>query len=107
MSDIIAVRNEYRANEWLTIIQECQNSGLTKKEYCKQKGLSEKALYYWLRKFRTQAIAAAATPQIVPIEIESETEEKIHIQFKGAELTLPVETDIDAVAALLRSIQSL
>ena len=77
---------------------------MTNREYCRQRGISEKSFYYWQRKFRTQIVASAA-PQLVQLEAVSVTEEVLQIQYRGAELRLPAGVDMDAVSALLRSIQ--
>ena len=106
MADILAVRNEYRAQTWAMLIQECNNSGLTKREFCQQRGISEKSFYYWLRKLRSQ-MAEAAGPQLVQLDSIPVAEDTLQIQYRGAELKLPSGVDIEAVAALLRSIQSL
>lgn len=88
------------------LIQECNASGLTKLEFCQQRGISEKSFYYWLRKLRMQ-IAESATPQLVQLEPVPAMEDTLQIQYRGAELKLPAGVDMDAVAALLRSVQSL
>ena len=88
------------------LIQECSASGLTKREFCQQRGISEKSFYYWLRKLRTQT-AESAVPQLVPLEPVPAMEDTLQIQYRGAELKLPTDVDMDAVAALLLSIQSL
>ena len=106
MSDVLEVRNEYRAETWAMLIQECNNSGLTKREFCQQRGISEKSYYYWLRKLRSQ-IAASSTPQLVQLDPEPLTDDVLQIQYRGAELKLPSNVDIDAVAVLLRSLQAL
>lgn len=106
MSDVLAVRNEYRAQQWAMIIQECAVSGLSNREFCRQHGVSEKSFYYWLRKLRGQ-MAEAAGPQLVQLEPQPATDGMLQIQYRGAELKLPASVDINAVAALLRSIQSL
>ena len=106
MADVLAVRDEYRAQTWAMLIQECNNSGLTKREFCQQRGISEKSFYYWLRKLRSQ-MAVAAGPQLVQLDPVSATEDILRIQYRGAELKLPSGVDMDAVAALLHSIQSL
>ena len=106
MADVLAVRDEYRAQTWAMLIQECNSSGLTKREFCQQRGISEKSFYYWLRKLRSQ-MAEAAGPQLVQLDHVPDIDETLHIQYLGAELKLPAGVDIDAVAALLRSIQSL
>ena len=48
------------------LIQECNASGLTKREFCQQRGISEKSFYYWLRKLRTQMTESVA-PQLVQL----------------------------------------
>ena len=106
MADVLAVRDEYRAQTWAMLIQECNNSGLTKREFCQQRGISEKSFYYWLRKLRSQ-MAEATVPQLVPLDSPVGSDGMLQIQYRGAELKLPSGVDIDVVAALLRSIQSL
>ena len=54
MADVLAVRDDYRAQTWRMLIQECTNSGLTKREFCRRRGISEKSFYYWHRKLRSQ-----------------------------------------------------
>ena len=108
MADVLAVRDEYRAQNWAMLIQECNNSGLSNREFCRQRGISEKTYYYWLRKLRSQ-MAEVAGPQLVQLEPSPVPvqEDMLQIQYRGAELKLPVGVDMDAVAALLRSLQSL
>ena len=108
MADVLAVRNEYRAQNWAMLIQECNNSGLSNREFCRQRGISEKTYYYWLRKLRTQ-MAEVAGPQLVQLEPAPALaqDDVLQIQYRGAELKLPTGVDMDAVTALLRSLQSL
>ena len=106
MADVLAVRDEYRAQTWATLIQECSNSGLTKREFCQKRGIPEKSFYYWLRKLRSQ-MAEASGPQLVQLDPPVVSNDMLQIQYRGAELKLPAGVDIEAVAVLLRSIQSL
>ena len=106
MADVLAVRDEYRAQNWAMVIQECSDSGLSNREFCRQRGIPEKSFYYWQRKLRQQ-IVEAASPQLVPLEPVTESEDLLQIQYRGAELKLPAGVDMDAVASLLRSLQSL
>jgi len=107
MGEILQVRNGYRVEQWRQIIQDCQQSGLSNKAYCQQQGISEKTYYYWLRKVRTAAEKQVA-PEIVEMEPREEKRtETLYIRYRGAELTLPAETDMDAVAAVLWSVQQL
>ena len=106
MADVLAVRDEYRAQTWAMLIQECNNSGLTKREFCRQRGISEKSFYYWLRKLRSQ-MAEAAGPQLVQLDPAPAPDDMLQIQYRGAELKLPAGVGIEAVAVLLRSLQAL
>ena len=106
MADVLAVRDAYRAQQWEMVVQECAASGLSNREFCRQRGIPEKNFYYWQRKLRQQ-IVEAASPQLVPLEPVNESEELLQIQYRGAELKLPAGVDMDAVAALLCSLQSL
>ena len=106
MGEVLAVRDAYRAQEWAMLIRECSASGLTKREFCQQRGISEKSFYYWLKKLRVQMVGAAA-PQLVQLEPLPTKDSILEIHYRGAEMKLPDGVDMDAVAALLRSIQSL
>lgn len=106
MADVLAVRDQYRVQDWARVIQECNSSGLSNREFCRQRGIAEKRFYYWQRKLRQQIVESAA-PQLVQLEPASVTGCLLQIQYRGAELKLPASVDMDAVAALLRSIQGL
>lgn len=82
-----------------------RSNGLTNKEYCIQHGLSEKSFYYWQKKLRTQIVDAV--PELVPLKDSPAQSGELRIRYREAELTLPEQVDMDAVAALLLSIQSL
>ena len=86
MGEGLALRNEDRAQNWIHVIQ-------------------EKKFYYWLWRLRTQALKAAQ-PKIMPISPGAIAEDVLQIHFRGAELRLPGTVDLDAVAAVLRSIQT-
>ena len=106
MADVLAVRDAYRAQQWEMVVQECAASGLSNREFCRQRGIPEKSFYYWQRKLRQQIVESAA-PQLVPLEPVAAPEDLLQIQYRGEELKLPAGVDMDAVAALLRSLQSL
>ena len=68
-------------------------------------GISEKTYYYWLRKLRSQ-MAEAAAPQLEP-SLTPIQDDVLQMRYRGVELKLPVGVDMDAVAALRRSLQAL
>ena len=106
MADVLAVRNEYRLQSWMEIIRECEESGLSNREYCFQRGISEKTYYYWLRKVRAAA-AAVIEPQLVRVDnpTMSGTEQMIEIRYGRAELNLPEDVDLKALAAFLNTLR--
>ena len=67
MEDVLAIRDEYRLQEWSQIIQAGQNSGLSKREFCRQNGISERQYYYWLKKLR-ETVVETASPHFVRLE---------------------------------------
>ncbi len=87
--------------QWRQIIQECRNSGLS------NKGYQKRHIIYWLQKVRKEAVKQAAM-QIMELEPKEEGRtEALYIWYWGAELTLPAGTDMEAAAAVLRSLQRL
>ena len=49
-----------RLQEWSAAISECNNSGLSKREWCRQNGISTKTYYYRQRKVRLAAYGVMA-----------------------------------------------
>ena len=108
MENVLAVRDEYRLQRWAEIMRDCQASGLTNREFCAQRGISEKTYYYWLRKLRQTAAASISLPQLVRLEENGEAPEKrrIEIRYGDAELKLPEDVDLKAVVSLLHALRS-
>ncbi len=112
MADVLALRSEYRLQQWAQVVKSCNTSGLSNREFCRQHQISEKTYYYWLRRLREAGASQVEdrTPTLVPLDpaqqaSPQERDDMLHIRFRGAELTLPGRTDMDTVAALLKSIQ--
>ena len=106
MADVLALRNEYMLQSWMEIIRECEESGMSNREFCSQRGISEKTYYYWLRKIRTAA-ATVIEPQLVRVDNQamSGTEQMIEIRYGRVELRLPETVDLKALAAFLNALR--
>ena len=52
---------EIRREQWRSIIMECNNSGMEKKTWCQQNGISLRSIYYWQKKLRDEALKANDT----------------------------------------------
>ena len=59
-----------------------------------------KNFYYWQKTLRAKLIEATA-PQLVQLEPVSVLADLLQINFRGAELKLPVGVDMDAVSGIL------
>ena len=56
MNSIIEIRAEARLKNWSDLIAECQNSGETIREWCREHNISSRTYYYWLKKVRLRTI---------------------------------------------------
>ena len=49
------VSTEVRRQQWLDIVNACNASGLSRKDWCEQNGIKLKTFYYWQRQLRRDA----------------------------------------------------
>ena len=68
MNTKLAATN-YQMQEWMDIIRDCRNSGLTVQQYCDDNNLSRPSYYYWLNKIRKTALESA-TPAPTFVELK-------------------------------------
>ena len=60
--------SEIRLAQWEQIVLEGNQASVTKREWCRQNGISEKSFFYWQRKIRLKALGAKNTASaIVPV----------------------------------------
>ena len=71
MPTIREVKTELRHREWAEQIQECQSSGMTVTDWCKEKGISQYTYYSRLKVVRKELLKRAEMPlqQIVPLSV--------------------------------------
>ena len=51
---------EIRYQRWVQVIQDWNNSGLSKRDYCQQNAIDEKQFYYYQRRIRAIIVQMAA-----------------------------------------------
>ena len=51
------ITHEMRLSKWTTIVRECNNSGMPKKEWCAANGVDNKQFFYWQRRVREDGIS--------------------------------------------------
>ena len=56
---------EIRIRQWIGVIQEANASGMSKRSWCEQNGISLKQFYYWQKKIRDYTLAQTISPSTV------------------------------------------
>jgi len=103
-----------RLAQWVPIIKECNNSGMTKKAWCIANNINEKRFYYWQRKVREEVFhelnkesssvgfveIPVAIPQVRDERLQSSSEPAAVIRVKNC----TIEIHNSASGALLESL---
>lgn len=89
MSRATQISREESLEKWKGIIEDCNNSGLTQKQYCKLHGLSHNTFYYWkgiLREkgFETYTLDTDTRKHYMRIAKELEYPERVISDIKKA-----------------------
>ena len=87
--------HEIRVREWSQIIQDCNASGLTKKEWCLQNHINEKSFYYWQRVIRRETHAACRLPVTADSSVET-----TFVELPSPKHSAPVSTNIHSSAVI-------
>jgi predicted acetyltransferase len=85
-----------RQEEMLSLIEQWQESGQPQQTFCKERNLSYKTFYYWLRSYRRRVNES----NFLPVEVSSGS----HIEIRypgGVVLQLPAETRLSTLKQLL------
>ena len=94
------ITHDIRRNQWLSIVTACQSrpEGTTAKQWLVDNGISDKAYYYWLRKFRNEAYEHMSSDHNTNIPIRSGNSfAEISINARHQENVLPFSFSPDAV----------
>ena len=115
--DIQKVTAEYRLSRWMQVIQEQQCSGQSIKDFCREKGISKHAYFYWQRKLRKSACMelsklkeepASCVPagwmQLAP---SLETKATLAIEAGGCRVTVDAGTDPELLKKVCRILRAL
>ena len=96
MNELMDIRRQCRLNQWSMMVQEREDSGLSIRAYCEQKGIGVKTYYYRLKKLREAAVELTQ-PEIVQVEAP----EILYYRLKklreaAVELTQPEIVQVEA-----------
>lgn len=102
---------QVRLHNWQQVIADCQNSGLTIREYCRQNGITKDKYYYWLRKSKEAMIEsnpiffAELSPARAPIE-ESVGHSAITLRINGAIIDINGTVSEDMLHTVIRAVKN-
>ena len=117
---IYDVQNAQKTPIWKQRIIECRSSGMSVKEWCKERGLDFTTYYRWERKILTSIIPAEDVPglpspnlpsvsapqnSIVKVELTSEPEDETTIRFSvnGYNFCVPANVSTTFLSRLLEA----
>ena len=72
MDEITTVKNQVKFAGWISMVEECQNSGLSIRTWCKENNVCYKTYLYRLRRLRQmflQEHSKEITPEITPLRM--------------------------------------
>lgn len=56
------ITHEMRLSHWTNLIRECNNSGLSKKDWMMANNIKDKQFYYWQRRVREEVFQEMTSP---------------------------------------------
>ena len=112
MKRISEVKKEVHHQEWLTMVQECENSGKPVKTWCRENGINMCTYYSRLKKLRTEVLEQAEQQSIVPVSISEEISTvsepakcgsgRAVMRKNGLEVEMPESMETKKLLVLLR-----
>ena len=112
MDKIATVKNKVKYAEWISMVEDCRNSGLPVRVWCKENFVGYKTYYYRLRKLRSMFIEdhkEELLPEIAPLPVvpqQSTITSNITIRIDGMSIDIPDGTSEATITSLLRAVKS-
>ena len=119
MDKVTEVKTQYNKEQWLGIIKERQDSGLTVKAWCRQNNIRQSAYYYWLRRIRESACSkylpetqsGLQSPVIfAPVQINEEeipSRASVIIHMKNADIEVRDDSSVKALETALAALKNI
>jgi len=120
--DIQKVTAEYRLSKWMQVIQEQHTSGQSVKDFCRDRGISIHAYFYWQRKIRKAACLELAKleepvnhlPEVshvpqgwIELSQSQETKSTLDIEVGGCRITVDTDTNPELLKNVCRILRVL
>ena len=92
MDRVTTVKSQIKLRHWAQLIEKCQSSSLTVKEWCSSNNISKDQYYYWLGKLREHTV------ENLPIEMPNDMDvQKADVSFGQLQVNVPACTSKAAV----------
>lgn len=104
MNKIAKVKKEIKLAQWVEMIRQRNESGLSVTEWCKENGINIKTYYYRLKRVRQAVCSEMERHDIVPVEPIAGTEitaEKIELSIGDVKISLPDDFNESTLKRLL------
>ena len=104
MNKIAKVKKEIKLAQWVEMIRQRNESGLTVTDWCKENGINLKTYYYRLKRVRQAVCSEMERHDIVPVEPIAGTEittEKIELSIGDVKISLPDDFNESTLKRLL------
>lgn len=104
-------KKQYQITQWMQMIKEHRQSGLTVSSWCREKGLRPQTYYYRLRKVREAACQTIAQEQdttFVPVNFpvsdkSNPTAAAAYVQAGNISVSITNEASAEFIAKLLKA----
>jgi len=100
-------KSENRQEQMFAAVEELYQSKMSRKEFCRQKGISINCFYYWQKKYRNQT--QGDQPGFIPVQTAKGSITRhgfplpIVLSYpNGTSLQLPAGTPLAVIGSLLR-----
>ena len=112
MDDIAIEKNRVKYAEWNAMVEACQSSGLTVRNWCQENFISYKTYYYRLRKLREIYLAEhneKPVVEIAPLPVvpqQPTVSSNITIHIDGMSIDIPDGSSEATITSLLRAVKT-
>ena len=112
MDEIAIEKNKVKYAEWNAMVEACQSSGLTVRNWCKENFISYKTYYYRLRKLREIYLAEhneKPVVEIAPLPVvpqQPTVSSNITIHIDGMSIDIPDGSSEATITSLLRAVKT-
>lgn len=108
MNEITKIKNEVKLKQWLEMIRQRNESGLTVAQRCIENGVNQKTYYYRLNRVRKALCSDAEKHEIVAVKPDADDampQEQITLTVGNIVVNLPDDFDADTLKRLLGVLQ--